>query len=312
MTDQSNARVLVLYHGDCDDGFAAAWAVRHALGANRVECVACIYGQEPPTLEGRDVIIVDFSYKAPVMRRIAAVAKSLLVLDHHKTAAADLAGMPPAGINVIEWADKTYSPAQGKIGVLFDMERSGAGIAWDFFHPDETGMKRPSFIDYIEDRDLWRKKLAGGDQFTIALRSYPQDMQTWDYLVNRGAVALREEGRPIWRYYQERIKELGTHAYMAFMQSPKGDRVPWSVAIANAPYFAASELAGELCAHASPAIQPEFGACFFQRRDGLWQYSLRSRDDFDVSEVAKLFGGGGHKNAAGFQVPELVHKPVKP
>ncbi len=31
----------------------------------------------------------------------------------------------------------------------------------------------------------------------------------------------------------------------------------------------------------------------------LW--SLRSRGDFDVGEVAKARGGGGHKNAAGFR-----------
>ena len=36
--------------------------------------------------------------------------------------------------------------------------------------------------------------------------------------------------------------------------------------------------------------------------DGTFAYSLRSRaDDFDVSVVAKEFGGGGHKAAAGFR-----------
>ena len=41
--------------------------------------------------------------------------------------------------------------------------------------------------------------------------------------------------------------------------------------------------------------------------DGRFQYSLRSRGDFDVSELAKKHGGGGHKGAAGFVVDELVH-----
>jgi uncharacterized protein len=30
--------------------------------------------------------------------------------------------------------------------------------------------------------------------------------------------------------------------------------------------------------------------------------SLRSRSDFDCSEIAKLYGGGGHKNSAGFKL----------
>jgi nanoRNase/pAp phosphatase (c-di-AMP/oligoRNAs hydrolase) len=29
---------------------------------------------------------------------------------------------------------------------------------------------------------------------------------------------------------------------------------------------------------------------------------LRSNGDYDVSAIAKAFGGGGHKNAAGFEV----------
>ena len=30
--------------------------------------------------------------------------------------------------------------------------------------------------------------------------------------------------------------------------------------------------------------------------------SLRSVGDYDVSAIAKTFGGGGHRNAAGFEV----------
>lgn len=49
-------------------------------------------------------------------------------------------------------------------------------------------------------------------------------------------------------------------------------------------------------------LYPEapFVASWHQTRDCAVKYSLRSKGDFDVSEVAKAFGGGGHKNAAGF------------
>ena len=42
------------------------------------------------------------------------------------------------------------------------------------------------------------------------------------------------------------------------------------------------------------------------RGHGVFNYSLRSKGDFDVSELAKRHGGGGHKNAAGFQSPALL------
>jgi uncharacterized protein len=172
------------------------------------------------------------------------------------------------------------------------MTRSGAGLTWDFF---SKGKPRPDFINYIEDRDLWKKSLPSGDEFTIALRSYPQDFAIWDDLVKAGADALIAEGKSIQRYYRLRVEELKRSAYKSVIDG-------YDCWIANAPYFAASEIAGELSEKTS------FGACYFEVEKGRWQYSLRSRGAFDVSEVAKVFGGGGHRNAAGFTVDAPVHK----
>lgn len=63
--------------------------VRKALGAN-VEFVPGVYGQEPPDVAGKDVVLVDFSYKYDVLAELAWRAKSIIVLDHHKSAAEDL------------------------------------------------------------------------------------------------------------------------------------------------------------------------------------------------------------------------------
>jgi oligoribonuclease NrnB/cAMP/cGMP phosphodiesterase (DHH superfamily) len=171
------------------------------------------------------------------------------------------------------------------------MNRSGAGLAWDYF----VGGARPKFIDYLEDRDLWRKQLPGGDEFTIALRSYPQDFLIWDKLIDSGPQALITEGGAIQRYYRLRVEELKRSAYHAELGGAK-------CRISNAPYFAASEVAGELCEGA------DFGACYFEVEHGRYQYSLRSRGDFDVSTIARKFGGGGHKNAAGFTTTGTAHK----
>src|SRR5688500_6169509 len=87
-------RPLCIAHGSsCIDGLAAAWVVHRALGDD-VEFVYASYGQDPPDVAGRDVVIVDFSYKRPVLEAMAARARSVLVLDHHKSAAEDLAGLP--------------------------------------------------------------------------------------------------------------------------------------------------------------------------------------------------------------------------
>ncbi len=288
------AKLLCIYHGHCDDGFAAAWAVRHALGDDKVEFFPGAYQSPPPDVTGRHVLLVDFSYKRPVLLEMAKTAKSIVILDHHKTAAEDLNGFrEPAPFS--EWRDNTLPGVEGDaepIAALFDMNRSGAGLAWDFLH---SGAERPEFIDYVEDRDLWRKSLKYGDEFTIALRSYPQDFLVWDQIIDGGVAYLIQQGHAIQRYYRLRVEELKASAYMAVLG---GDHC-W---IANAPYFAASEVAGELADRAL-----SFGACYFELADGRYAYSLRSRSDFDVSKIALQFGGGGHKNAAGFSADKPIH-----
>lgn len=310
---------LVIFHSQssgshCDDGFGAAFFIHLLIGKDTdLEFFPGVYGKQPPDVTDRDVIMVDFSYKRPVLEAMIAQARSMLILDHHKTAMEDLAGL--IGRNglearhyaqLAEWGGVSgYDPRFGALGVTFDMQRSGAGLAWDFF---ADRMPRIPFVNYLEDRDLWTKQLPDGDQFTIALRSYPQDFDTWGVLLDRGVQALIAEGRPLWRYYAQRIAELKKSAYPATIDMGEGrvgHEVIYRCHIANAPYFAASELAGELAA--MPGAQ--FGACYFEVQPNEWQYSLRSRGDFDCTKIARLFGGGGHAGAAGFTTPEPVHMP---
>jgi hypothetical protein len=240
---------LCIYHGACDDGFGAAWAVRKGLNGN-VEFYPGVYQKEPPPHEGRNVIFVDFSYKRPVLDAMSRKARSILILDHHKTAAEDLADLtvPPSfeAWRAAAWNGRLS--ANVCMVALFDMERSGAALAWDYF----VGGKRPDFIEYLQDRDLWRKALPRGDEFTITLRSYPQDFATWDNLISRGVGPLMAEGESIQRYYRLRVEELKRSAYPAMLGGS-------SCMISNAPYFAASEVAGELA-----ELQLEFGACYFE------------------------------------------------
>jgi hypothetical protein len=51
-------------------------------------------------------------------------------------------------------------------------------------------------------------------------------------------------------------------------------------------------------------LYPEypFVGAYHITKKGDIKWSLRSRGEFDVSAVAKLYGGGGHKNAAGILV----------
>lgn len=262
---------LCIYHKACDDGFGAALAIWKRDG----DCVAyhpAAYGETPPDVAGLDVAIVDFSYKRPVMIDLAAKAKSILVLDHHKTAQADLEGLSAECPNV---------------EVIFDMERSGAMLAWDYFHPDFVA---PKFFEYLQDRDLWTKRLPGVDEFTAALRSYPQSFHVWDGLC-QDVDSLIKDGGAIQRYYRTLVEQTKKHA---FARNIAGYIVP----VVNASLFMASEVAGEL------AESEAFAAVYAETEDRvIWSLRSRPPHGLDVSEIAKKFGGGGHKHAAGFNIP---------
>lgn len=276
-------KTLCIYHGNCADGFGAAWAVRTSLLGDRVEFYAGFYGKEPPDVTGRDVLLVDFSYKRSVLDRMAETAKSILILDHHKSAAEDLAGLPFPPAKRPDLAG--WKPDSG-VYAEFDMTRSGAGMAWDHFHIGP----RPALINHIEDRDLWRFQLEGTREIQACVFSHPYDFEVWDVLMATPVEALRAEGRAIERKHHKDIAELLAVAKRRFCIA--GHDVP----VASLPYTLSSD-AGHAMAKGEP-----FAACYMDTSTGR-VFSLRSADDgLDVSEIATQFGGGGHKHAAGFEV----------
>lgn len=263
---------LVIYHGGCRDGWCAAWVVHHRYPDG--EFYAGYYGSPPPDCTGRDVIIVDFSYPLAVMEGIRDVASTLLVLDHHKTAAEALQRMTETGFGA---------------RVVFDMERSGAGLAWDEFFP---GQVRPWLVDYVEDRDLWRHKLPGSRVLNAWIGTLPFTFEAWTKAEQERDGSI-ERGEAVEAKVMQYVTEVRKNARRWTFE---GHDVP----LVNAPQVDISELLSAMCEGET------FAMGWWQRADGVFQYSLRSRGDFDVSALAKLHGGGGHKNAAGFQSAVLL------
>lgn len=264
---------LIIYHADCTDGLTSAWVAARAIGD--VELHPGYYGADPPDVSGRDVYMLDFSYKRPVMERLiqALGSGSLVVLDHHKTAQADLANLPHVE----------------RVTVIFDMERSGAAIAWDCFHG--LVVSRPPLVEYVQDRDLWRWKLPNSRLVSAAIEAYPRTLEAWDELEAKPIADLVAEGSIIERYRHRCIEAAVSLARV------------FSIGRMLVPTANSSEMRfASDTAHELAEGQP-FGATYWVRADGIVQFSLRSREGgADVSEIAKQYGGGGHKHAAGFQV----------
>jgi oligoribonuclease NrnB/cAMP/cGMP phosphodiesterase (DHH superfamily) len=296
---------VCIYHFPCDDGFCSAWIARRKwpdavlAGTN--------YGLPFPDVDitGKNVLIADFSYKPDVLREMGAKAKSIVVLDHHKTAAADLADFRvdadfansmtehPFDAEKAEKALNLLGTIGRNIVALFDMDHSGAMLTWDFCFP---GQPPSSLVKFIEDRDLWRFALPKTRAVSLYLRSFPYDFDVWSEVSYRldNTLSVMDEAASIERFYDQKLAEMVPTATLKSIGKWK------DVPVAHAPYAFASDLAHELLKKFPNA---PFAAVAVDAY-GSRTYSLRSEDSReDVSEVAKTFGGGGHRNAAGFRVP---------
>lgn len=280
--------MIVIYHGGgCVDGFTAAWCAWRKYG-DAATYLPANYGDEPPDVKGEDVLVLDFSYPRETLlamrdnarayanglaTKLEQNASSVRVLDHHRTAEADLAGLDFC---------------------TFDMNRSGAGLAWDVLH----GGQRPRLVDYVEDRDLWLWKRYESREISAWLSSLEPTFSRWEeashevsfdfpYCSLQGRAILRAQERRVHAATRQfMIREFGGHKHVPVINATED----------------ISEKLGALAEQFGP-----FAVGWFQRADGKFVYSLRSRGDFDVSEIARQYGGGGHRNAAGFTVERLVH-----
>ncbi len=271
----------ILYHNNCFDGFGAAWIAQQHVP--NPELIPCSYGEPMPDIKDSQVLLLDFSFPRDQMIKLNEQNSFLKVLDHHKTALANCEGLPFCE---------------------FDMSRSGAGMTWDYFNAPAP---RPTLIDVVEDRDLWRFKVPNAKELHAYIASYPKDIKTWDFLdhqLEEDFDTCVSEGSAILRYHAQKAEEIASFETVQKI----GD---YEIPVVNCPYNFASDVV-HLLTERNP--DAPFAASYFFRGDGTKQYSLRGRDtnDFDVSEIAKLYGGGGHKKAAGFEInPDGTTRPSR-
>lgn len=263
-------KVLVLYHANCLDGFGAAFSA-WLYFRNAAEYVAVNYNEPPPDVTEKHVYILDFSYKRPVLEQMAKDSLGLTVIDHHKTAMEDLAGFK---------------------GAYFDMSKSGAVLTWEHFFYTPV----PKILLHVQDRDLWKFELEDTKNITAALHAtMPNSFEVWESLLKDANLAkICAAGGILNLQFKKEVDDLVSKLHAIKIVGVQGFAC-------NAPPKYASELGNRLAQQTL-----SFGAVYYyDGKRGVWQFSLRSVGDFDVSELAKQFGGGGHKNAAGFFVENI-------
>lgn len=261
-------KTYIIHHNDAD-GFGAAWSAYLKFGEN-AEYFPINYGWVFPKLDNNsDVYILDFSISREHLDELVSRMNSVLILDHHKSALENLNGHP---------------------NCFFDMNRSGAGIAWDYFHPN---VPRPDFINYIEDQDLWRFSLPDSEYVRNSLTMIPHTIK--DYC-EASKMTLEDriyEGKIIDKQIEYNLSR-GID-YLHVMEIDEFRMLCVNVCLHQSNY-------GNRLLELIEKYNCHFAGVYYRVNQDFVRFSLRSKKDFDVSLVCKRFGGGEHFQAAGFDI----------
>lgn len=276
---------IVVFHYPCQDGLVSAWVTHlfHTIHKESIELYPIQHGTplNIDRLKSNKVLFCDYAPANEYIDMLEKECTSIMILDHHITSA--------------ERITKPYA--------YFDMKRSGAGIAWDYFF----GGIRPDFINWVEDRDLWKWKYTESANFYAGIQivlsalkynDFNSMFNTLDELYNTPSKTTYylEIGDLINRSIQNKASSI------AYNHSKKSDRYidknkEYNVCIVNCSTDIISEVGSIL----TKDYNFDFAV--------LWRYnhpaseyivSLRANNNADVSEIARQYGGGGHKNAASF------------
>jgi len=266
-------RPLCIYHSSCTDGFGSALIVHNHFKGDVDIWRGRYQSEKLPSTKDRDVYIVDFSYKPSDMYKLQMMSKKIIWLDHHVSAI--------EAMNDFQWRGQDVN------GSSLDPMKSGVGLTWNHFYPEDP---MPALYENIQDWDTWQFKLHNTRKVHYALHSHEQDFTIWNkFLDDEGYRQLVVDGVALERNHNLKVVAL---VRQAFMMSIAGYQVP----VVNASPDMASDVGNELSKG-----QP-FAGIWFETEKSM-SFSLRSQEDGqDVSKIAAMFGGGGHKRSAGFQI----------
>lgn len=308
----------IVYHTPCGDGFGGAYVFWKYLkeqkkytNENINEHIKFIgyshttsqsYKKEHilPQLENRNVVFIDVCPdEALFLDMVVNYPKKAIVLYHHTSA-----------VKTLQCIDRTLAVEHSYI----DQTHSGAIIAHQYCYPDDPV---PMFLQYIEDRDIWAWKLQDTKAFTEAFyKSIPYEFEQYAQFEDEERInQIVKEGSMLIKYTNLRISEL---VKLATEGTLTIDDKELAVYMINTSEYI-SELGNTLCKMDCERLQKKCDVAFMWYYDQKAQkikVSMRSDKDrdrcVDVSELARKFGGGGHKNAAGFTIeqPDLLENAM--
>jgi hypothetical protein len=272
-------KIVVIYHGKCPDGFGGAWAAWKKFGAKADYLPARDRSAPPVQLKNKIVYIIDYTYDAPIVKKLIKDNIRVTAIDHH-----------------VSQRDATLLTEK----YLYDVHRSGATLAWNYFHP---GKKMPMLLRYVEDRDIWKWNVPHSREMLMLIDLAPFEFKAWSLLAKdiddpRTRATYLKKGALLDLQYRSLYEKLLPNAEPVKFAGHK-------IYALNCPYYFTDDLGHAL------AMKTKTFSLLWNESGGRIRCSLRSAGKVDVSKIAKKYGGGGHRQASGFSFPVGKKTPWK-
>lgn len=325
-----NDLACILYHDNCTDGTAAAWVTAeylrtHGFAENEIHFLPMDYKQrDPGLLKNMDIYVVDFSLEISVIERLLDAGCSIVILDHHKSAAdmykkyvRDYVG------DNYQSLEKPYEPQDsvilrterislfcdapeeeyekapeysGMCKIVIDQKYSGASLAWRYFNKSTP----PAIIDYVQDRDLWTKKFPETDSVIWLTRIMKLNRNNFGSVSAMPKSEVVEKGAVAKQTIDFVAEQCAANMSSYFVVG--SDWMLRKFVATNAPHVLSSETCQIMLEKLKTVeLSEELSrnlVCTFQYEGDKVRLSFRSTDK-SAKIVAEALGGGGHDNAAG-------------
>ena len=289
-----------LSHDDLD-GVACIILSKLAFGDN-VDCQMCKNGTIDDTVRSLmendsiydEVHLTDISVSYPLASIVQEQRSHYRLLDHHKTA---------LSLNDFDWCRVEISQGVGAEEYL----TCGAELYYHWLIRNGHLVRTrglDNFVQAVRDYDTWRWAAMGekgrlSENLNILLTEYGQEkfIDWFYYMLQNGPLVISSEDEAIIAAYKRR------EARAIEQKDKEMRRIIFNEKTIGVVYAEEHiNIIGNTLCRRHPEID-----CVALVSCGSNSVSFRSvKDDMDVSALAKMLGGGGHKLAAGAPLNETT------
>lgn len=277
------------YHSADLDGFSSAAIVKYKF--KDCELYPINYNDKFPWDEikkNEQVFMVDFSLKSRQMMKLYEKLKNNFIhIDHHITAINDLNKTKPV------YSNKNLDEL---INGLRYSGKAACELVWEFLF---TGEKLPKVIEYLGNYDVWKLKenvLAFQYGFRI-FDTNPNNQEFWSKYFNASKEMINDvidKGNVILEFVKLENEKYCQNAFEVEFEGYK--------TIVVNKLQTSSQLFESVWNPDKYDLMMAFGL----NKKGVWNFSIyTAKDNVDCSQLARKYGGGGHKSASGFALNKL-------